>query len=74
MKVVSLFGRHLFLFLVLLEKMGPLCTFLVVSRKHKPHHRIQLYIPRPDYISQRPLLTHTHKKQSLRLASEATKP
>ena len=50
-------------FLVLLQNKGPLGTFFVASRKHRPHHSIHLYTPRPDYISQRPLLTHTHKNK-----------
>ena len=33
---------------------------------------IHLYAPRPDYILQRPLLTHTHKSKAL--ASDITKP
>ena len=37
-----------------IRKMGPLGPFLVASRKHRPHHSIHLYTPRPDYISQRP--------------------
>ena len=61
--------RETFLFLILLQKMGPLGTFLVASRKHS----INLYTPRPDYISQRPLLIHTtHKNKAL--ASDTTKP
>ena len=65
--------RQTVLFLNLLQKMGPLGTFLVASRKHKPHHSIHLYTPRPDYISQRPLLIHTtHKNKAL--ASDTTKP
>ena len=54
--------RQTVLFLTLLQKMGPLGTFLVASRKHRPHHSIHLYTPRPDYISQRPLLIHTTQK------------
>ena len=42
--------RQTVLFLFLLQKMDPLGTFLVASRKHRPHHSIHLYIPRPDYI------------------------
>ena len=62
--------RQTVLFLNLLQKMG---TFLVASRKHRPHHSIHLYTPRPDYISQRPLLIHTtHKNKAL--ASDTTKP
>ena len=61
------------LFLILLQKMGPLGTFLVASRKHRPHHSIHLYTPRPDYISQRPLLIHTTHKNTA-LASDTTKP
>ena len=58
--------RQTVLFLILLQKMGPLGTFLVASRKHRPHHSIDLYTPRPDYISQRPLLIHTtHEKKPL---------
>ena len=65
--------RQTVLFLNLLQKMGPLGTFLVASRKHRPHHSIHLYTPRPDYISQRPLLIHTtHKNKAL--ASDTTKP
>ena len=33
---------------------------------------IHLFTPRPDYISQRPLLTHTHKTKAL--AFDTTKP
>ena len=55
--------RRTVLFLILLQKMGPLGPFLVASRKHRPHHSIHLYTPRPDYTSQRSLLIHTtHKK------------
>ena len=62
--------RQTVLFLNLLQKMG---TFLVASRKHRPHHSIHLYTPRPDYTSQRPLLIHTtHKNKAL--ASDTTKP
>ena len=65
--------RHTVLFLILLQKMGTLGTFLVASRKHRPHHSIHMYTPRPDYISQRPLLIHTaHKNKAL--ASDSTKP
>ena len=64
--------RQTILFLVFLQKMGPLGTFLMASRKHRPHQSIHLYTPRPDYISQRPLLTHTHKNKAL--ASDTTKP
>ena len=64
--------RQTVLFLILLQKMGPLGTFLVASRKHRPHHSIYLCTPRPDYISQRPLLIHTtHKNKAL--ASDTTK-
>ena len=64
--------RQTVLFLILLQKIGPLGTFLVASRKHRPHHSIHLYTPRPDYISQRPLLIRTtHKNEAL--ASETTK-
>ena len=65
--------RQTVLFLILLlQNMGPLGTFLVASRKHRPHHSIHLYTPRPDYISQRPLLIHTtHKNKAL--ASDTTK-
>ena len=65
--------RQTVLVLALLQKMGPLGTFLVTSRKHRPHHSIRLYTPRLDYLSQRPLLTHTHKKNKA-LASDTTKP
>ena len=54
--------RQTVLFLILEQKMGPLGTFLVASRKHRPHHSIHLYTPRPDYISQRSLLIHTTHK------------
>ena len=65
--------RQTVLFLILLQKMDPLGTVLVASRKHRPHHSIHLYTPRPDYISQRPLLIHTtHKNKAL--ASDTTKP
>ena len=65
--------RQTVLFLILLQKMGPLGPFLVTSRKHRPHHSIHLYTPRPDYISQRPLLIHTaHKNKAL--ASDTTNP
>ena len=65
--------RQTVLFLNPLQKMGPLGTFHVASRKHRPHHSIHLYTPRPDYISQRPLLIHTtHKNKAL--ASDTTKP
>ena len=65
--------RQTVLFLILLQKMSPLGTFLVASRKHRPHHSIHLYTPRPDYISQRPFLIHTtHKNKAL--ASDTTKP
>ena len=65
--------RQTVLFLILLQKMGPLSTFLVASRKHRPHHSIHLYTPRSDYISQRPLLIHTtHRNKAL--ASDSTKP
>ena len=66
--------RQTVLFLILLlQKMGPLGTFLVASRKHRPHHSIHLYTPRPDYISQRPLLIHTtHKNKAL--ASDTKNP
>ena len=38
--------RQTVLFLILLQKMGPLGTFLVASRKkHRPHHSIHLYTP-----------------------------
>ena len=67
-------ARQTVLFLILLQKMGPLGPFLVASRKHRPHHSsIHLYTPRPGYISQRPLLIHTtHKNKAL--ASDRTKP
>ena len=60
--------RQTVLFLILLQKMGPLGTFLVASRKHRPHHSIHLYTPRPDYISQK-TTSHSHhsQKQSLSL-------
>ena len=67
--------RQTVLFLNLLQKMGTLGTFLVASRKHRPHHSsIHVYTPRPDYLlSQRPLLIHTtHKNKAL--ASDTTKP
>ena len=65
--------RQTVLFLILLQKMGPLGTYLVASRKHRPHHSIHLYTPRPDYISQRPLAVHTtHKNKAL--ASDTTMP
>ena len=63
--------RQTVLFLILLQKMGPLGTFLVASRKHRPHHSIHLYTPRPDYISQIPLLIHTTLKNKA-LASDTT--
>ena len=64
--------RQTVLFLILLQKMGPLGTFLVATRKHRPHHSIHLYTPRPDYISQIPPLIHTtHKNKAL--ASDTTK-
>ena len=64
--------RHTVLFLIFLQKMGSLGTFLVASRKHRPHHSIQLYTPRPGYISQRPLLIHSTQKNKA-LASDTTK-
>ena len=66
-------ARQTVLFLILRQEMGPLGTFLVASRKHRPHHSIHLHTRRPDYISQRPLLIHTtHKNEAL--ASDTTKP
>ena len=67
--------RQTVLFLILLQKMGPLGTFLVASRKHRPHHSIHLYTPRPDYIyiAKTTFLIHTtHKNKAL--ASDTTKP
>ena len=66
--------RQTVLFLILLQQeMGPLGTFLVARGKHRPHHSIHLYTPRPDYVSQRPLIIHTtHKNKAL--ASDTTKP
>ena len=65
--------RQTVLFLNLPQKVGTLGTFLVASRKHRPHHSIHLYTPRPDFLSQRPLLIHTtHKNKAL--ASDTTKP
>ena len=54
--------RQTVLFLILLQKMGPLGTFLVASRKYRPYHSIYLYTPRPDYISQIPLLIYITQK------------
>ena len=66
--------RQTVLFLILLQQeMGPLGTFLVARGQHRPHHSIHLYTPRPDYVSQRPLIIHTtHKNKAL--ASDTTKP
>ena len=65
--------RQTVLFLILLQKMGSLDTFLVASRKHRPHDSIHLTTSSPDHTSQRPLLIHTtHKNKAL--ASHTTKP
>ena len=46
-------------------------VFLAPLRDTENLHK-NLYTPRPDYTSQRPLLTHTHKNKAL--ASDTTKP
>ena len=62
--------RQTVLFLVLLQKMGPLGTFLMASRKHgqTASQYIHLYTPRPGYIYIAKTTSHSHpQKQSFSL-------
>ena len=64
--------RQTVLFLILLQKMGPLGTFLVASRKYRPHHSIHLYTPRPLLIHEARL--HVAKTTSHSHHPQKTKP